>query len=314
MTNELTRELRNAAATTGLDGLVDLLGRAADALEMRQGDAAPTGELTDPEILHAVWVMELTTQSSGEYRDIEIARAVIAADRALRASPTVDDDDDAAESVNETNTVLATRYFEALKKLEAYEKNGVTCQTFRHFVDSPCAECNAVVGPSAGDVAHEKQLNACKSLIASLERQRTTLREGAEKWAEAVKSLISEREANAILTSEIATLTAERDAGVEPTAATRDVLAERQRQISVEGWKPEHDDEHGNGELASAAGCYIQGHSYPPKEKAGKPAAWPWTAEWWKPKDQRSNLVRAGALLLAEIERIDRAVMAKEPK
>ena len=33
---------------------------------------------------------------------------------------------------------------------------------------------------------------------------------------------------------------------------------------------------------------------------------WPWAAEWWKPKDCRRNLVRAGALILAEIERLDR--------
>jgi hypothetical protein len=28
-------------------------------------------------------------------------------------------------------------------QLNAYEKNGVTCQTYRHFVDIPCAECNS---------------------------------------------------------------------------------------------------------------------------------------------------------------------------
>lgn len=64
---------------------------------------------------------------------------------------------------------------------------------------------------AAKDATHEKQLNAHKSLIQSLENQRTTLREGAEKWAEAVKSLLSEREANSLLTNEIDALTAERD-------------------------------------------------------------------------------------------------------
>lgn len=33
---------------------------------------------------------------------------------------------------------------------------------------------------------------------------------------------------------------------------------------------------------------------------------WPWPSKWWKPKSQRRDLVRAGALILAEIERLDR--------
>jgi hypothetical protein len=38
------------------------------------------------------------------------------------------------------------------------------------------------------------------------------------------------------------------------------------------------------------------------------PVRWPqgW-AGWWKPKLRRENLVRAGALIIAEIERLDRA-------
>jgi hypothetical protein len=34
---------------------------------------------------------------------------------------------------------------------------------------------------------------------------------------------------------------------------------------------------------------------------------WPWSREWWQPKDRRRDLVRAGALIVAEIERLDRA-------
>jgi len=37
-----------------------------------------------------------------------------------------------------------------------------------------------------------------------------------------------------------------------------------------------------------------------------------WPRDWaFRPKDRRSNLVRAAALLIAEIERIDRAAIAK---
>lgn len=70
-----------------------------------------------------------------------IERAVLAK---LSAAPEVQPKGDAAKAVDETNAVLASRYFELLKVVEAYEKHGVTCQTFRHFVDIPCAECNSV--------------------------------------------------------------------------------------------------------------------------------------------------------------------------
>lgn len=94
----------------------------------------------------------------------------------------------------------------------------------------------------------------------------------------------------------------------EPTTAARDVLAERQRQIEAEGWTPEHDDEHGHGEMAVAASCYAE--EGPPPYGGGYmhiPTRWPWSPDWWKPGSYRRNLVKAGALILAEIERLDRA-------
>lgn len=97
-------------------------------------------------------------------------------------------------------------------------------------------------------------------------------------------------------------------AGDAQTSAARDVLAERQRQINVEGWTPEHDDRHTTGALATAAGCYAMFTlAYPP----GDPVSfWPWSPSWWKPSDEsRRNLVKAGALILAEIERLDRAAV-----
>lgn len=88
--------------------------------------------------------------------------------------------------------------------------------------------------------------------------------------------------------------------------AVQSVIAERQRHQSVEGWTPEHDDEHCNGELAMAAVCYIN-ETGTVNRNGGKPWGWPWDASWWKPNARRRNLVKAGALILAEIERIDRA-------
>ena len=95
------------------------------------------------------------------------------------------------------------------------------------------------------------------------------------------------------------------------TQAARDVLAERQRQVSAEGWSREHDDEHSRGELAQAAACYAT--SSVPYEVDGEPLpSWPWEKSWWKPTTPRRDLVKAGALILAEIERIDRATLTNE--
>lgn len=90
------------------------------------------------------------------------------------------------------------------------------------------------------------------------------------------------------------------------SSALADVIAERRRQIAVEGWTPEHDDEHGRGEMALAAACYAR-HAIVPPALSDVPATWPWGASWWKPGDPRRMLVKAAALILAEIERLDRA-------
>lgn len=90
--------------------------------------------------------------------------------------------------------------------------------------------------------------------------------------------------------------------------AATDVLAERRRQIQVKGWTPEHDDKHSDCELAAAAAvyavCYSQGSAY----NLTYSGAQLWPSRWTFNDDgYRGNLVKAGALILAEIERLDRA-------
>lgn len=94
--------------------------------------------------------------------------------------------------------------------------------------------------------------------------------------------------------------------------AAQDVLAERQRQISAEGWTPEHDDDHGDGEIAAAAATYALAASRCFAEQQPYHQTWPWDAGWWKPTTARRDLVKAAALILAEIERLDRADARKE--
>lgn len=89
------------------------------------------------------------------------------------------------------------------------------------------------------------------------------------------------------------------------SAFTQAVIAERKRQIEVEGWSPEHDDfEHMRGDLAHAGGIYAQFAD----RRTGDlpPMLWRWAHEWWKPTDFRRNLVKSAALIIAEGEKFDR--------
>lgn len=65
------------------------------------------------------------------------------------------------------------------------------------------------------------QNRAYRSLCASLEAQMAIVTEKGRKYQEAIATLDSEREANAILTAEIARLTEERDALVEAVERAR---------------------------------------------------------------------------------------------
>ena len=105
------------------------------------------------------------------------------------------------------------------------------------------------------------------------------------------------------------------------------IAAERQRQMEVEGWTPEHDALHVNGELAMAACCYAApqkiralvyvpqncgcrsvgecSHIFPVKKWVDP---WPWDPNWDK-REKHSPLrclEIAGALIAAEIDRLER--------
>lgn len=96
------------------------------------------------------------------------------------------------------------------------------------------------------------------------------------------------------------------------SASYKAVYLERMRQISSEDFSRDRDDHYMKGELARAAGSYAaiaggaieRGESYTSRMLT---TAWPLDRPWWKPTTPRRDLVKAGALILAEIERLDRA-------
>ena len=77
-----------------------------------------------------------------------------------------------------------------------------------------------------------------------------------------------------------------------------EVLAERLRQIGQEGYTLARDDHHRKGQLRLAGACYALYRPYS--------SLWPWQPECFKSKGHRQNLIIAAALLVAEIERLDR--------
>lgn len=89
------------------------------------------------------------------------------------------------------------------------------------------------------------------------------------------------------------------------------IYDERCRQIANEGMTIAHDDEHTQGELATASACYVISQpAFYVGEKGGL-VTWPWELASWKPTpdDRVRELVKAGALLVAEIERLQRGAV-----
>lgn len=96
-----------------------------------------------------------------------------------------------------------------------------------------------------------------------------------------------------------------------------DIAAERSRQITAEGFDATHDDGTAGGALALAGSCYAmhaaititedQDNSTTSAARRAIRNLWPWSEHWWKPGGKRRDLVKAAALIVAEIERMDRA-------
>jgi hypothetical protein len=140
-----------------------------------------------------------------------------------------------------------------------------------------------------------------RAQLAAVEKERDNWAQHFYKRDSAAAMAEAERDALKAWTSE-----------VEVTDAARDVIAERERQQSEKGWTVAHDDDHENhgpDDLALAAVCYALPKAYRKAGPLATPELWPWSYCAWRPKDRRRDLVRAGALILAEIERLDRAAL-----
>ncbi|WP_234090150.1 hypothetical protein [Enterobacter asburiae] len=200
--------------------------------------------------------------------------------------------------------------------------------------DEHSCHCD-VVESAEGDMVNYEDYAALEARCAALAAENAGLKALARGWANATDDRLfeehgeifhdsidaCEEELKVICPVTDAFLAEVRAQGVKSLSnAVQSVISERQRQQSVEGWTPKHDDKHDNNELAFAASCYAF-HSAAaswdfeddgtPYDIHPAPKNWPWASEWWKPTNPRRDLVKAGALILAEIERIDRQEAAQ---
>jgi hypothetical protein len=105
----------------------------------------------------------------------------------------------------------------------------------------PAAD-NAPQAPSAGSVAEEGYAFKCDGKLWVV-----TDPDVAMKW----------QSQGFVVTPVVAANAQSPDSAVDAlTAAARDVLMERERQVSAEGWTPEHDDEHNDCEMVRTVAEY----------------------------------------------------------
>lgn len=100
------------------------------------------------------------------------------------------------------------------------------------------------------------------------------------------------------------------------------IADERKRQIESEGYTPQHDSEHTASEIISAAQTYLHSADLHILSESFEPSAlwhktnesfywnevkryWPWDEKSFKPTTTLRDLVKAGALIAAAIDRIN---------
>jgi len=95
-----------------------------------------------------------------------------------------------------------------------------------------------------------------------------------------------------------------KDASIVEAGVASEVAAERRRQIEKHGWSSAHDDGHTNGEIASAAADYALPGQAPPSW------SWAYGSKVVDKDPRRTQLIKAAALIIAEIERLDRQALS----
>lgn len=246
-----------------------------------------------------------------------LAHAMSAAENAFVESYELDDGEHAPHRPSDFESMLITDAIAGLLADEDWQEAYRAWDVARRAAgyQAPSVAAASAASLVAEPVAWTHRLNMLESCANWLESRShcVTLNiksdpiEGGgyenlmRKYAEDLRTIRS------ILAAPLPASPAQPVGAAEMTNAARDVLAERARQVSVEGYTPGHDDEHGYGELARAAACYALGKmSLRALEWSPDIILWPWEKAAWKYDKPRRSLVKSAALALSAIECIDR--------
>lgn len=141
------------------------------------------------------------------------------------------------------------------------------------------------------------------SEIESSEKRNKELEAACANMQAERNKAIADRDAAELRSQELADQLGQLTSPVNSTTGAFLIVEERNRQIEQEGFDAEHDRHHDPVTLARAAAAYIL-YDLPDKQTVARKKYWPWDGKWWKPGDQQRNLVKAGALIAAAIDRL----------
>lgn len=157
--------------------------------------------------------------------------------------------------------------------------------------------------------------NVSADLISkAAEELRSSKPQANTKDAERIAELQAELADHRREIARLQTVTVNQRAGWENASeAALGVLAERARQKRMEGYDDNHDDEHIDFELSSAAAAFLLDAIDRAKGGDGfttPPSIWPWESKDWRRKPIYRQLEVAAALIIADQERMGRSGLA----
>lgn len=206
-----------------------------------------------------------------------------------------------AELIKQVERLKAANASLVRSRNEARNANNEQFERMRKHNDVLIEERNTAREKVTGyDYENNRLRRDCNQVIVERDNLRATNYELTQKLEEA-KNLLAK--ADELLSADCADNEETLSVPYVTSKVVFDVLNERLRQISVKGYDAAHDLQHGHSTLSDSAVAYLSMASTGDYHLASAH----WQLSGFKPASKpRDNLVKGCAMILAEIEMIDR--------